>query len=718
MSINPLNPHYSMENPASVYDEEAMTALELAGRTAFKVNEVVRVVNETVVETGNRLNTQDAIIREQVETVIPNAIDNGIQERIDNGEFVNEINRYTGDIRGQLPSKVDKAGIGQITMDNLADEVKQAMTGGSVAVVGANSVSTETVQTKAITPEKTTFVKGFNEYGHALGKEVGYYLPGSKTIDGIGVANTYAMSPLNLEKGKTYYFRNIRGYLSHIEWADGTKHTFTTDDIEGSWEVGAGQAGTAYITVTQVNYPAFAVTDYKTFATKPAGVPGANIMPNLFPSFSLLKKLGAKGYLNGEGMNGGVVDKNTLTIPLGKTGNTSYIAYCWEAPDLVGKDVILGINFTIENGSTAHIPSWFTFGVNSVNSTEALLAQPDLFYQEADGTYTYMCSAKAIKPKIQIFLQHTRSMAYSGGDVKFIMNGGYILADNSRTLGGDKEGNIYTLRKDGYGHFSTVKEAFEYLDTVPGDKVLEIYPGTYNLLDGYTSEEINADNFQGPFVPDNCTIRGLGNRENIILEMVLDEYRTLVSALNLSNTAHMENITVKATKCRYVIHDDFARTNNTRYYRNVRNCVFIGTDLKFPPVYGSGTRQGAVWHFDNCEFINNSGGACFTNHNNINFKWGCEIVFDNCLFRSKGNTSSYPVVRLGSLNNGTKILTYVTFKGCHFDGSGTTLWLMEEDHTQYGSGILFKVSGYANKGVSAHAQSTDGVDYSGNIRLI
>lgn len=40
MSIDKIN-HYSLTNPASIYDEEALTALELAARTAGKVNEVI-----------------------------------------------------------------------------------------------------------------------------------------------------------------------------------------------------------------------------------------------------------------------------------------------------------------------------------------------------------------------------------------------------------------------------------------------------------------------------------------------------------------------------------------------------------------------------------------------------------------------------------------------------------------------------------------------------
>ena len=39
--IEKMSPHYAFENPASTYDEEAMTALELAGRQGAKINELI-----------------------------------------------------------------------------------------------------------------------------------------------------------------------------------------------------------------------------------------------------------------------------------------------------------------------------------------------------------------------------------------------------------------------------------------------------------------------------------------------------------------------------------------------------------------------------------------------------------------------------------------------------------------------------------------------------
>ena len=48
-------PHYALTTPASIYDEEALTALELAGRTAVKVNECVEEVNKHKTETDETL---------------------------------------------------------------------------------------------------------------------------------------------------------------------------------------------------------------------------------------------------------------------------------------------------------------------------------------------------------------------------------------------------------------------------------------------------------------------------------------------------------------------------------------------------------------------------------------------------------------------------------------------------------------------------------------
>lgn len=48
--------------------------------------------------------------------------------------------RVVGSLRSDLDGKVDRSGVGQVSMQNLSQEVKEALTGGSVAVVGEASV--------------------------------------------------------------------------------------------------------------------------------------------------------------------------------------------------------------------------------------------------------------------------------------------------------------------------------------------------------------------------------------------------------------------------------------------------------------------------------------------------------------------------------------------------------------------------------------------------
>lgn len=73
--------HYSITNPPTIYDEEALTALELAARTAGKVNECVEAVND-----------------------IPEKIAEDVQKHIDKGVFDEQIDKYMGDLYDKMES--------------------------------------------------------------------------------------------------------------------------------------------------------------------------------------------------------------------------------------------------------------------------------------------------------------------------------------------------------------------------------------------------------------------------------------------------------------------------------------------------------------------------------------------------------------------------------------------------------------------------------------
>lgn len=131
--IDKLPTHYSMNNPASVYDEEALTALELAGRTAQKVNECVDLMNET---------------HEHFVENFEENVDNSVEKLKDNGSLESML------VKAVSSGKVDKGGVGQINYSMLAQDVREKFTEGAVPVVGVNAVSTANLVDGSVTEVK------------------------------------------------------------------------------------------------------------------------------------------------------------------------------------------------------------------------------------------------------------------------------------------------------------------------------------------------------------------------------------------------------------------------------------------------------------------------------------------------------------------------------------------------------------------------------------
>lgn len=75
--------HYSITTPASVYDEEAMTAIELAGRTTKKFNELVD-------DTKATLDT------------IPEVVAKDVNNHITKGDFDKQIDRHTSALTREI----------------------------------------------------------------------------------------------------------------------------------------------------------------------------------------------------------------------------------------------------------------------------------------------------------------------------------------------------------------------------------------------------------------------------------------------------------------------------------------------------------------------------------------------------------------------------------------------------------------------------------------
>ena len=131
----------------------------------------------------------------------------------------------------RINNKIDK---GNVTMSDLTQEVKEALTGGAVAVVGKNSVGTENIKDASVTRIKTDFVK--------TGKNLAdpsYFKKGQVTnTSGELVTSPSGFSSfykLPLEQNTTYTLNGASSQYvlydqngSFLAYNDGSTKTFTT----------------------------------------------------------------------------------------------------------------------------------------------------------------------------------------------------------------------------------------------------------------------------------------------------------------------------------------------------------------------------------------------------------------------------------------------------------------------------------------------------------
>lgn len=119
----------------------------------------------------------------------------------------------------QVANKIDK---GNVTLNDLTQDVKLAMTGGSVAIVGENAVGTENIKDSAVSVDKTSFIT------KTITSE--NIVDSSKSKIGITInANTgeemvnelYNTTDfINVEQGQTYYVPYTTNFYTYSDNKD------------------------------------------------------------------------------------------------------------------------------------------------------------------------------------------------------------------------------------------------------------------------------------------------------------------------------------------------------------------------------------------------------------------------------------------------------------------------------------------------------------------
>ena len=193
---------------------------------------------------------------------------------------------------------------------------------------------------------------------------------------------------------------------------------------------------------------------------------------------------------------------------------------------------------------------------------------------------------------------------------------------------------ILTLKTDGTGDFTSLKSALAYAKTLIGKNVtIEVYPGTYDVCADFTADEINnasyypVRGFVGLEVTDGIYIKGIGNRDTIILKGELSTTidggkREAISTLNLEGNCGIENLTVTSKYLRYAIHDDFPENVDSTHI--VKNCRILNirnrADDGRGTAYGMGSRSGFLLNMEDCVIEPD-----MVYHNNTSFSKADEI---------------------------------------------------------------------------------------------
>ena len=287
--------------------------------------------------------------------------------------------------------------------------------------------------------------------------------------------------------------------------------------------------------------------------------------------------------------------------------------------------------------------------------------------------------------------------------------------------------NEITVDINGNGDFRKLQDAINSITNNSQNNryVIYIKEGEYDLAEGIANE--NNNSVIGVTIPNWVALKGLGNRENVILKAKFINKMQYVSTLNFKETGAIENLTVIGENTRYVIHDDFAR-NSSGYKRNVKHCIIKGVTTYYSTVYGAGTGDGAEWEFEDVIFDGSQVGAnskpanTFTVHNTLASQKNRNIVFKNCIFVStnernvKFKTLAYRTST--EADNANNMLTNVSLYGCKFDGTNKGFELVEENPDMYGKGCYYFVNGYGNINAGYEITTTDNKDYSNRVNLI
>ena len=151
-----------------------------------------------------------SLLGEQVTRELKKMYDDGSLASLINDKLLKDINTKVDTFKTEVSEQLGtKANLNSIfTMANMGQDVKEAMTGGSVAVVGVDAILEENIVNRQVTPNKTSFARKINEFNYLTsieGKKLNYPNNNLTSEENFSVSDY-----IEVETGK--YTLNIANY--------------------------------------------------------------------------------------------------------------------------------------------------------------------------------------------------------------------------------------------------------------------------------------------------------------------------------------------------------------------------------------------------------------------------------------------------------------------------------------------------------------------------
>ena len=577
--IDKLNTHYSFTSAASVYDEEALTALELAGRQSAKINEIIAAQNALDRETNTS-------IKDMKEKQIPETVEDTVLQHIVNGSFAKDIEENLGDLYARV--------------DNLTKTIETGGTTGDAELLDLRIGSNGTEYGNAGTAVRKQFENfgidmdfcGQTVRNLANGEQVinvtrvlefktGYLTAGTDELQNLP---NYAYSDYMQILGTPYIIFDSNTYEIDVHVYDHDKNLLLNTAFVGTSPLTfAPKTERAYVRVVMRRKDKANFTSAAAYAYMRSEIENRTL--------SRMDTITAR-------------DWQSKCPNLDELMTPGVYKFLFGAAD-TSDSFPAGFPFATWVGGVATvIVSGFDYDQNGEKyyCTQTILTQKGIYYRYCGYDWSAW-----------------NFIGTNENNVVKVNNGGSILKGviKAYEIGAKR----VVVESGNYDVISEYKNHF-------GNTYFDNYAGYQNNADKFT-RGIWLENIEVVFAPGAYVTAHYTGSNNAVKEYF--------SAFATGNNVLIEGLHLRASNLRYGVHPDF-NSGIDRTFMTIRKCnVGHQKTSNNNQAFGCGLGRHVDWTFEDCVFVSYDTSPVLKIHNNENDDCCSTVTIKNCVVEGNGS---------------------------------------------------------------------------------